>query len=913
MKSQFTFIRSALLFFWVVISLHSYGVRRYVKPTASGTGNGSSWANATADVQAMILASSAGDTVWVAAGLYIPIKDGTGNASPANIRHKLFYMKSGVKLMGGFAGTETLISQRNLKNNKTIFSGDVDNNDLNTDGNHIAEVYTDIQGTNSYHIMFLLLCDKTTLIDGILFTAGQSGAPGDPTQQVDGFPLSTFFGSALNLSNSFPMIRNCVFSGNNGYNGTAYQTNGEGIDTVNIVSSYYQGNYAKFGSGIFFQRGHALINNVVIANNTGENGGAVYISSNVDSGKMIKFTNTTMVNNYSTTGKSVFMQNGAVSFINTIIWNSTAYSNGNVNQTGGILTSSYSLLQNSGAGGSWNSNYGTDGGNNYDLDPLLLNPADVNGADNLYFTADDGLRLTSCSPAINTGTSTNVLSLDLAANPRPYSAGISDIGAYEFQGAYTGPTNPTMISVSSTSVTCGQSVTLSGNCATGTLTWYTSYASMASIGTGTNLSHIPLDNPTTYYASCELSSTCVSIRRIATSAVAVTLPTAPTNVTVSSTGVCTNTQVTLSATCAAGSPQWLNGTTELFVGNSFMPTITAAITFSVKCKVSDCLSTAVSVPTINVLSSPQSVSQSTTSICAGQTVTLNASCTVGTVTWSLNPGGSSIGTGSPFQTIPASTGRYYVYCSNGSCISFSTSTSIVTVVAAPTSVNVSQTAVCEGTGVSLSGACTSGTLNWYDALTGGTSVGTGSPLTVTPGATVTYYAECTTGSCSTTRVGAPQVIVSANVTLPTNVSVNKAVVCPSTTVSLSATCATGAVTWYDQASGGAALGTGSPFAQAPTVTTTYYATCKNGACESTSVAAAQVVVSTVSSNLNLTAPISTTGVVHISSNTITATNKVLSTANAQYFANSIIMLNEGFEVSAGSVFLAKVTPITGCN
>ena len=45
---------------------------RYVKPTATGTGNGSSWANASGDLQAMINASSANDQVWVASGVYKP-------------------------------------------------------------------------------------------------------------------------------------------------------------------------------------------------------------------------------------------------------------------------------------------------------------------------------------------------------------------------------------------------------------------------------------------------------------------------------------------------------------------------------------------------------------------------------------------------------------------------------------------------------------------------------------------------------------------------------------------------------------------------------------------------------------------------------------------------------------------------
>ena len=45
---------------------------RYVKPVATGFADGSSWANASADLQAMINISPAGGEVWVAAGTYKP-------------------------------------------------------------------------------------------------------------------------------------------------------------------------------------------------------------------------------------------------------------------------------------------------------------------------------------------------------------------------------------------------------------------------------------------------------------------------------------------------------------------------------------------------------------------------------------------------------------------------------------------------------------------------------------------------------------------------------------------------------------------------------------------------------------------------------------------------------------------------
>ena len=73
--------------------------RRYVKAGASG--NGSSWANASGDLQAMIDASSTGDEVWVAAGTYLPTTAPSG-CTACGPRDVTFLLKDGVKLYGGF-------------------------------------------------------------------------------------------------------------------------------------------------------------------------------------------------------------------------------------------------------------------------------------------------------------------------------------------------------------------------------------------------------------------------------------------------------------------------------------------------------------------------------------------------------------------------------------------------------------------------------------------------------------------------------------------------------------------------------------------------------------------------------------------------------------------------------------------
>jgi hypothetical protein len=62
--------------------------------------------------------------------------------------------------------------------------------------------------------------------------------------------------------------------------------------------------------------------------------------------------------------------------------------------------------------------------------------------------------------------------------------------------------------------------------------------------------------------------------------------------------------------------------------------------------------------------------------------------------------------------------------------------------------------------------CTGGTLNWYDAGTGGSSLATTSSLTVNITATTKYYVDCTVGTCTSPRVEASAIIND----LPTSVT-----------------------------------------------------------------------------------------------------------------------------------------------
>jgi hypothetical protein len=208
----------------------------------------------------------------------------------------------------------------------------------------------------------------------------------------------------------------------------------------------------------------------------------------------------------------------------------------------------------------------------------------------------------------------------------------------------------------------------------------------------------------------------------------------------------------------------------------------------------------------------------------------------------------------------------------------------------------------------LAATCATGTITWYNSSTSGTAIGTGTGLSQTPASTITYFASCENASCKSARVTTNQVIVTAQPTIPTSVAVNSINICEGNTVSLAATCATGTITWFNVATGGASIGTGTGLSQTPASTITYYASCENTNCKSAREATNQVTV--IPQTNSITSNISTGTSILQAAQTINASNKIISPAKVTYKAGNSISLNTGFEAQTGSVFVAQ---IQGCN
>ncbi len=139
-----------------------------------------------------------------------------------------------------------------------------------------------------------------------------------------------------------------------------------------------------------------------------------------------------------------------------------------------------------------------------------------------------------------------------------------------------------------------------------------------------------------------------------------------------------------------------------------------------------------------------------------------------------------------------------------------------------------------GTGVVLLGASASaGTINWYAAATGGSSLGSGTNYsTPSISTTTTYYVAATSNGCTSD----PRIAVVATIkTIPTITGSTPNSNCGTGTVDLTAVASAGTINWYAGATGGSSLGPGGSFTT-PTIstTTTYYVDATLDGCTSES-------------------------------------------------------------------------------
>lgn len=385
-------------------------------------------------------------------------------------------------------------------------------------------------------------------------------------------------------------------------------------------------------------------------------------------------------------------------------------------------------------------------------------------------------------------------------------------------------TSPTITSTTPDTICSGEIFTIEAAASAGTLAWYHASTGGLVQGTGNSYSLTNLNSSFTFYVQAT-DGPCQSARI----PVLVTVNQTPSLTASSGASRCGSGSVTLSATYTNGTINWYsqaNGGTIVFTGSNFAtPTLTETTTYYVEAVNGSCVSAVRTPITATVNEVPVVTSTTPASRCGAGVLTLSAASNVGTLVWySVNTGGSAITTGTSFSPNISNTTTYYVEATNGTCTSTRTAV-IATIDAAESITSTTPGSRCDTGSVTLTAVATGGTLNWYAASTGGSSLGTGTTF-VTPSISTStnYYVSVTNGTCTSARVA---VLASVNGLAAPTGNANQSFCGSGTVASLVTTSGTNII-WYTAASGGTVV----PNATALVHGTTYYASQNNGTCES---------------------------------------------------------------------------------
>ncbi len=373
----------------IIITPDTNGIA-YVRPVATGTGRGSDWENATADLQGAI--NSGATEVFVAKGAYTVPASGS------------FTMKDNVQIYGGF-DPENNIKTRNdtrILPNQFFHSpgGSAQGSVLN--------------GQNQHSVITNTSLSSTAVLDGFTITGGKDEVTG-------GGGIANTFAS--------PVLRNLVISDNSAVwdGGGIYNFNSSPILT-NVVLTRNTAISGWGGALSNWDNSNPILVNVLINDNsTSELGGAIY-----NSGSSPQLTNVTIAGNDALDGGGIYNDFGSSPQVaNSIIYGNTGQNIVNADTTADIPVFSFSLVQGSGGSNAWERATGADGGNNIDTIPLFTD------AGNGDYTLKPGAPATNAGKnALFAGLDNN--SKDLAGKPRVYNGttgGLIDLGAYELQCA----------------------------------------------------------------------------------------------------------------------------------------------------------------------------------------------------------------------------------------------------------------------------------------------------------------------------------------------------------------------------------------------------------------------------------------------------------------------------------------------
>lgn len=334
---------------------------RYVRPQAHGTGDGSSWVNASADIQQMIdyLADNNPQglpgEVWVAAGEYEPRAQLiTGTAYSASFR-----MRDGISVYGGFSNGSPEATKAERKKTKGTMPWQYDNETILSAANYSHSNLSFNTSTNrwstqsdSRHVVWFAplgqdapAFSRVTVLDGFTIRGGYAQGNTGLTDFL------TDRGAGVYIDGENAYLQNCVVKENNatGDGGGVYLKEGR------VQGSLIYNNNAGGNGGAVYVSDRGLVHRSMLTNNSARNGAGVYlhnVPADTDDHPEYLILSTCVVSNNTAIGNgAVYCDGGGVLLQNTITNNwtptSTDLTDPNASQTGGLYIDTYALVANS--------------------------------------------------------------------------------------------------------------------------------------------------------------------------------------------------------------------------------------------------------------------------------------------------------------------------------------------------------------------------------------------------------------------------------------------------------------------------------------------------------------------------------------------------------------------------------------
>jgi hypothetical protein len=428
------------------------GIRRYVNINATGSNNGTSWANAFTNL-ALAIDTYPGDSFWVANGTY------TSNVGEP----WAFHVLDSTVLLGGFNGTETSLEQRNFSSHATVIAGtnnyssiirvESGNKSAVIDGFKISHTLGFGQQTQNWGVLIYGRCLLTNcLISNVWNPMPVFVSTTYPVSisncifDYNGHPVTSPLyakGAALTVGGTDVTVTDCVFKNNESNKGGAVYLNSGSQSIFNRCVFY--GNKARTLGGAIFDSssGPFRVLNSLFAGNKAMSGAAHYGTDSLN--RKRAFINCTFAHNLASQpgadNYTLFLNGTRDTLLNCILWGdssgtgpeipnqkSSSYFNRNLIEKGtSILGATGTII----------------------TDPLFVSPGTAAAAP-FASTTNFNYHVKALSDAIDSGAGlpAHVLySKDLDTNVRTMGFA-TDLGAYEWKtcnwvNAIITPSGPT--------------------------------------------------------------------------------------------------------------------------------------------------------------------------------------------------------------------------------------------------------------------------------------------------------------------------------------------------------------------------------------------------------------------------------------------------------------------------------------